>query len=184
MIPPPPNVLQDDLTLLLPPVPVSAETAHSPWVYAAAAGATLGAAALVWWWRRRHRIAPALAEPAETIALRELARWRSLPQDADLRVAVSAVSDTLRRYVNNRFGFGAPTMTSEEFQAEQASRHLLPPGHDRFWTPFLQSADAIKYAGYEPAAEQFMAMLDRAQTYVQRSDPATATPPSTTNSAP
>jgi hypothetical protein len=122
-------------------------------------------------WRRSSRKRSGRGEGPERIALRELAPWEGLADPGRYREAVSAVSGTVRRYAQARFGLLAPVLTTREFWSVQHASRRIPPEHIPFWEAFLEQSDQIKYAGVRPTAGQFEALLAAAIGFVDASRP-------------
>jgi hypothetical protein len=173
---PDPNVLQEDLTLLSPPdqvavpPPVHAAAVDKQTYYYVLGGILLVLLALIVWMRwhkRRARIKA--AEAVDAAALRELAEWRGLDDPEQFRDAISAISGTLRRYVEGRFGLRAPTLTTEEFWDFQRAEGKVPQAHEPFWEMFFAATDGIKYAGLVPNTDEFSRLLAAGVDFVQSS---------------
>jgi hypothetical protein len=170
---PAPDILEEDFTLLGPPDPVAAlasleHTVPSYHTYYLAAGVLMAAVLLVLLWRQwRHRRARILAgEAAHATALRELAGWRELTDKQRYPEAVTAVSGTLRRYVEARFGLTAPKLTTEEFWERQRIQQRVPRAHEPFWEMFFGATDGIKYASLIPDSHEFTRLLEAAVNFV------------------
>lgn len=179
MTTPAPIPLQEDLTLLAHPAAAAAPVGVPVWTYGIAALVLLALAAWGWSRRRSRQATRALraAETPEAIALQQLARWHPFPAEAHPREAVAAVSGTMRRYAEARFGLPAPTLTTEEFWHEQETRRSMPAGCESFWTAFLRLCDAVKYAGQSASSEQFAGLLASAREFVLTSAPSSSRSP-------
>ena len=155
--------------------------ARWPWI----AGGVAMLGILGWlahrWWRGRPRhVAP--PEPAHTRALRELDELgaRQLPQKGMVLDFYVLLSDTVRRYVEGRFGIRAPEQTTKEFL--QAARHhpSIREDHQRMLAAFLRAADMVKFAAQRPGPSECERGLDAARGFVRESMP---TDPSEANAA-
>ena len=118
----------------------------------AVAGAVAGA---VSWWRRRAariRAHEALVPPHEAAlrVLRELAAG-DLPERDPLAFH-HAVSDVLRRYLEQRFAVRAPERTTEELMLIVAEADWLDHVQRRALHAFLARCDQVKFAGSRPPA--------------------------------
>jgi hypothetical protein len=124
------------------------------------------------WWRGRPRHA-APPEPAHTRALRELDELgaRQLPQKGMVLDFYVLLSDTVRRYVEGRFGIRAPEQTTKEFL--QAARHhpSIREDHQRMLAAFLRAADMVKFAAQRPGPSECERGLDAARGFVRESMP-------------
>ena len=116
--------------------------------------AAAGAAAAFWWRRRAARIRAheALVPPhaAALRALRELAAG-DLPERDPLAFH-HAVSDVLRRYLEQRFAVRAPERTTEELMLILADADWLDNVQRRALHAFLARCDQVKFAGSRPPA--------------------------------
>jgi hypothetical protein len=159
--------LVEDLHLLVNPAVAQAEARHRMHVaVVAAAVAAVLLVVLLLRLRRRDRARSAPREAPEAVALRELAAWDGLGDEARFREAVAAVSGTVRRYVEGRFGIHAPRMTTEEFFETLRTTRAIPEKFDPFWRDFMAEVDVIKYAGATPGLEQFRRLLEAARKFV------------------
>jgi hypothetical protein len=172
----PANVLQEDFTLLLPEQLLQqtredAAEGLTQTQYILLAAAVTAMLLLAWAWVRwRHRAsARRIAEAAHLTALKELAEWRQLTDETRYREAVAAISGTLRRYVERRYGIPASTSTTEEFWEIQNSNPRIPKVYDPFWQRFTSVGDLIKYAGRHPDTEQFKQLFGSSVQFVESS---------------
>ena len=144
-----------------------------PWY----AGAAAFAAMMGWlgwrWWRGRSRQDAAAELPHER-ALRELDELaaRQLPQKGLVLDFYVLLSDTVRRYVEGRFGIRAPEQTTKEFL--QAARHhpAIREDQQRMLAAFLRAADMVKFAAQRPGPAECDRGLDAARGFVRESEPA------------
>jgi hypothetical protein len=166
-----PNVLQDDLTLLSwpeEPGPILAKQVGTSSYYTVAI-VTVVVLVLAWIALRVRRYLknrPEYREPADAVALRELAQWQQLSDAGRYREAIVEVSATIRRYVEARFGLRAPLLTTEEFWIEQRKSAQIPDTYNPFWESFLDATDWIKYAGATPLSDQFNHLVTSAVDFV------------------
>ena len=109
------------------------------------------------------------ARLAREQALRELAEWQGLDEEARYREAVAAISGTLRRYVHHRYGLPADLLTTEEFWIAQAAQRAIPPAHDVFWQAFLNAGGYIIYAGRQPGGDEVRRLVDSSVQFVESS---------------
>lgn len=143
------------------------------WPYWVGAGALLLLAlALAWWLRRRRRpkaaIVPIIRQrPADEVALEALRRLdtRRLPVDGKFKEYYVALSEILRRYLEDGFGVAALEETTEELLYD-LGRH----GFDRDLLNRIRSmceaSDLVKFAKYEPSIEDAVRELDRVRDFV------------------
>jgi hypothetical protein len=120
-----------------------------PWFWPALiAGTVLLAWGVYALWRRlRRRRQPRALLPFE-IALQRLEEMRALMQPAAAREFSIAVSDVVRRYIEERFGVTATHRTTEEFLHDLlGSSHAPLARHRALLSEFLQQCDLVKFAG-------------------------------------
>ena len=84
---------------------------------------------------------------------------------------VIAVSDALRSYLEERFGFRAPERTTEEFLHELQSTKLLLLDQKESLGEFLQQCDFVKFAKYEPGETELRHLHDAAIQLVTETEP-------------
>ena len=120
-----------------------------PWI---AGGLLLAGliAALVWWLgkRSREKEAAKVKEPAHITALRNLDKYRGekfwAPEKQ--KAFYSGVTDTLKSYMEARFGVDAPEMTTAEvFDALKNEKDITPEVYENTKELF-EIADFVKFA--------------------------------------
>ena len=120
-----------------------------PWI---GAGLLLAAlvAALIWWLRRRSRAKEAekVREPAHITALRNLDRYRGEKFWAPDKQKgfYSGVTDTLKTYIEARFGVDAPEMTTAELFGALKSEKDITPELYTDAKELFEIADFVKFA--------------------------------------
>ncbi len=138
------------------------------WFWPALIGAAvlLGAACYgVWrWLRRRRRPRPLL--PFEA-ALQRLEEIRALMQPASAREFSIAVSDIVRRYIEQRFEVTATHQTTEEFLRDllESSNPALAR-HRSLLSEFLYQCDLVKFAGMSLSLRGMESLHDSARAFV------------------
>lgn len=78
----------------------------------------------------------------------------------------SRLSDIVRQYIERRFSLMAPERTTEEFLREVRHNPLLRDEHQRLLRNFLESADMVKFALYEPHREEAEKAFSAAREFV------------------
>ncbi|MGA1266611.1 MAG: hypothetical protein ACO32J_05480 [Phycisphaerales bacterium] len=141
-----------------------------PW-YAGGAGLAALLAWMAWrWWKGRAQVSPP-PEPVDVRALRELDELaaRELPAKGLVLDFYVLLSDTVRRYVEGRFGIRAPEQTTKEFL--QAARHhpAIREDHQRMLAAFMRAADLVKFAAQRPGRTECEHGLEAARGFVQES---------------
>ena len=140
-----------------------------PWI-----GLGLGIAALialaVWLiirYRRRHGEEAQKKDPAHIVALRKLDNYRGSKMWAPekQKAFYSGVTDTLRAYMTERFGFGAMEMTTaeifDEMKGKDAPEKVVGEVKELF-----ERADFVKFAKYVASDDENAAALPVAVRFV------------------
>ncbi|MFV0554790.1 MAG: hypothetical protein ACK5LR_08810 [Mangrovibacterium sp.] len=110
-------------------------------------------------------------EPAHIIALRELERiktsedWKN---EEHAKLYFSELSDTLRTYIQNRYGINAMEYTTVEIMhAFKLQKDLLEPKASEHLKDTLELADLVKFAKFKPLAEECERSLSLAFLFVK-----------------
>ena len=139
-----------------------------PWLLPAViAGAVLLAfgAWRLWRWLRRRR-QPRVLLPFE-IALQRLEEMRALMQPDDAREFSIAVSDVVRRYIEERFSVTATHRTTEEFLRDLLETSHAPLArHRALLSEFLQACDLVKFAGMSLTLQNMESLHHSARAFV------------------
>jgi hypothetical protein len=99
-----------------------------------------------WRWARRRRSPRALA--LFEIALQRLEEIRALMQPSSVREFSIAISDIVRRYIEDEFKVTATHRTTEEFLRDLLdSSNASLAAHRNLLAQFLQQCDMAKFAG-------------------------------------
>ena len=148
------------------------------------AGVTLGALALaiilfvLWKYFQKQKqnvpIAPPI--PAHVRAKQKLDA--ALALIAQPKPFVTAVSDTARTYLEERFDFHAPERTTEEFLRELGGTKLLLPEQKESLGKFLGSCDLVKFAKYEPGEKELRGLHSSAVQLIEETEPRPLNPES------
>jgi hypothetical protein len=135
-----------------------------PAVIAGAVLLVLGGWGLWRWLRRRRR--PRVLLPFE-IALQRLEEMRALMQPEDAREFSIAVSDVVRRYIEERFAVTATHRTTEEFLHDLLeSSHAPLARHRALLSEFLQQCDLVKFAGMSLTLQNMESLHQSARAFV------------------
>lgn len=157
---------------ITPPVAL-AQRGGPLWLWGLAAAVALGGlgGALLWWRARRRQperlVAP--PEPAHRLALAALQRLQrddliGQQRGEEFYVRLSAI---VRHYVEWRFGVRAPEQTTEEFLATVLHTGGLVAGHRDLLSVFLQQCDLVKFARYQPTADDMQQAFASAKNFVE-----------------
>jgi hypothetical protein len=174
------EVLQPELKDLRPPTGVEVEPAppagRSLLLLATVTTATLALAAAgvgVVWWRRRRKREPPLP-PAEQ-ALADLDRLEeSLTADPLPARQIDALAETVRRYLEARFGVAARRRTTHELLAALQAGDRFPALLQPPLQELLEHCDLARFAGLGLTAEQGRALIGQARSLVRQTTPPAA----------
>lgn len=152
--------------------------------YGGAAGLLLAFALAVAyrWWRRRPRPVPPPPppRPAWVVALEALhdIRHARLVEQGRLDIHLERVSNTLRVYLGDRYGFDGLECTTDEIVAQLAQRSDAATIREGAQA-LLREADLVKFADVEPEATQCVEALATAERIVRDTTPSStlASPP-------
>lgn len=76
------------------------------------------------------------------------------------------LSSIIRHYLEDRFALRAPELTTEEFLRVAQSSDRLSDEHKKLLQGFLADCDRVKFAGYEPGAEESQGVLEAARRFL------------------
>jgi LPXTG-motif cell wall-anchored protein len=150
----------NDLRPIQPPVRLPGEM---DWVWWTLAGLVVVGALAVWWYRRRRlqaSMTPVAVIPPHIRARQRLAEALLFISEPDR--FCTAVSNTLRVYLEERFHLHAPERTTEEFLAELQGSPVLNAEQKKSLQHFLQSCDLVKFARFEPTETTLRDLHDSA----------------------
>jgi hypothetical protein len=136
-----------------------------------------------WRWRNRRR-RPRALRPFE-IALQSLEDIRPLMQPSTVREFSIAISDVVRRYIEDEFRVTATHLTTEEFLHDLLnSSNASLAAHRQLLAQFLQQCDVAKFAGVSLTSRIMESLHQSARSFViETSKPVPAAPAGTPSSA-
>jgi Domain of unknown function (DUF4381) len=114
------------------------------------------------WGSRRAK----MLTPREA-ALGALARLRGSVTDGSDHEFGVGVSDVLRRFLGEALGLAAPRQTTEEFLVSLQGSLRFVPAEQEALAAFLHQSDYLKYAQGEATAEQRLALIEAAESFVR-----------------
>ncbi len=136
-----------------------------------------GLAAWAWWrWQRRPVTVP-MVEPPDPVAVARARIEAARVHLEDPRAYVAAVSDAVRRYLEDRFGLRAPEQTTEEFLEGLNRRPLLDVRHQGLLSGFLEQCDLVKFAGWRPGSGELGGLESAANRFVDETAPTASAGP-------
>ena len=130
-------------------------------------------ALLALWTRKRKReaIEAALrARPPDEIAYERLSELRSmkLPEKGLIKEYYIRLSEIVRYYLEGRFFFRAPEMTTEEFLESLREDPELKAEHKQLLREFLSHCDMVKFAKYGPTPLEMLDSFSSAERLVDQ----------------
>ena len=136
-----------------------------PWVVGISL-AGLGAIGAGVWFVRRPRPGPPPPPPHQVAmeALRALVA-RDLVAHGEIEPFFVHLTGIVREYIENAFGVRAPEQTTEEFLQHVVDAPSVA-AHRAALEPFLQTADAVKFARFTPDAAMIQRAFDTARDFI------------------
>jgi hypothetical protein len=180
------STLKVDTTLAIkdvkPPIPIPL-TLTEILVYLGIALALILAAYFLYrYWKKRQQKKTGEAfvpppRPAHTVALEQLAllREKKLWQQGLIKQYYSEVTEIVRRYFENRYGFMALEQTTEEIMHALGKHHHAKVVWDET-ERILRRADLVKFAKYQPGIREHEEMFAVALDIVDRTTAVPAAP--------
>jgi hypothetical protein len=140
------------------------------WVWVLGTAAVIAAAGF-WVNLRRKRIKELVRifKPAHEIAYERLRALvaQDLVKAGKIKEFYERLSDILRHYIEHRFNLRAPERTTEEFLAELPSSGALAQPEQQRLGEFLRHCDLVKFAKYNPTAEQIQKTFDVVKNFIE-----------------
>ena len=158
------------------PDPVELPVNHAALLVGIIIGALViagGAAAFLWLKKRKEPQGEIVRKPPHVIAYEQLEKLvaSGLIEAGRIEEYYVLLSDTIRTYLENRFGLRAPEMTTEEFLAAAANDSKLKDGHKKLLSRFLTHCDLVKFARYGPDVEEMNSAYESAKQFVHETAP-------------
>jgi hypothetical protein len=140
------------------------------WVWVLCAGVVIAVAGSLFYIRhKRIKELVRIFKPAHEIAyerLQALVR-QDLVKAGKIKEFYERLSDILRHYIEHRFNIRAPERTTEEFLAELPSAGVLSQSEQERLGEFLRHCDLVKFAKYNPTAEQIQKTFDLVKDFIE-----------------
>ncbi len=138
-----------------------------PWIAGIGIATLAAVGAGVWYVRRPRPVAP--PPPAHEVALDALRALvaRDLVAAGQVEQFFVLLSAIVRSYIEDAFGVHAPEQTTEEFLHNVSSAPAVA-AHRTALAPFLQVADEVKFARYEPDKAVIQRAFDTARDFIQQ----------------
>ena len=134
--------------------------------------ALLATVTLLIWHRRQRKYTPG---ESALIKLAQLEQ-RDLLAAGETHIFYCCLTDIIRHYIEDRFGYRAPKQTTSEFLSAVQREDLLCDKHQAPLQEFLQVADMVKFACHSPSHDEAAAAIGKARQFVHdtaREDTAT-----------
>jgi len=125
----------------------------------------------VWNYYRKQAAMPPLVPVIPPHVRARRALEKALLLISEPKPFTTAVSDTLRSYLEERFTFRAPERTTEEFLYELQGTNLLTSEQKASLADFLAQCDLVKFAKYEPTETELRNLHDAALRLVNETEP-------------
>ncbi len=145
-----------------------------PWLWMVYVLAAIGILYALWkiyrYWKNRKK--PDIIKLPHEIAFERLEAARLLMNSEKVREFSIAVSDAIRRYIEDRFQVAAAHRTTEEFLyhlMRDASSPLTP--YSASLDDFLKHCDLAKFARWDLSSEEMQSMYESARKLVQGTIP-------------
>jgi hypothetical protein len=118
--------------------------------------------------RREPRLAVERKRSPEEIASEALGALlaEDLPGQGLFKDFYVRLTGIVRVYIEETTGLKAPEQTTEEFLREMRTRATFSAERSIQLQEFLEAADMVKYAGQQPASDQIVRSIRRAQEFV------------------
>ena len=142
------------------------------WILWSAGGAVVLAIViglLIW---RRRRLEKVVEEERKSPLETALAALEQLEKDdlvskGELKEYYGRVSSILREYVEGRYGLQAPERTTEEFMEDlRRDSGTLTKEQKSLLEKFLMHCDLVKFAKFEPSADEVRATFESCKEFV------------------
>jgi hypothetical protein len=120
-----------------------------------------------WRWLARRRVAPEHQYTPQELAYIELERL--IESDLirqDVKQFYVELTGIVRRYIERTTGVHAPEQTTEEFLREISAGNVFPASDRERLRSFLESADLVKFAAYEPRSADLEETFERAKSFL------------------
>lgn len=120
-------------------------------------------------WRKKRQQTNALPElTPQQLAHSELHDLLgSKLSKTDVKEFFVQLTAVVRRYIERTTGVNAPDQTTEEFLREVNQQDLFAEAENTRLESFLESADLVKFAGYQPDEESIKESTHRAKKFIE-----------------
>jgi hypothetical protein len=172
------SVLSEDIPSLadLKPAAIPIElpvTYATNWLWAGVGIVALVVSGIVVWQIRRGRTASERKLTPQELTPQELAQLElgrivdDKLAEADVKAFYVELTGVVRRYIERSTGVNAPEQTTEEFLRQIVEDALFADEDQLRLKEFLEAADLVKFAAFEPDASDIDFSIDRARNFIQ-----------------
>lgn len=133
----------------------------------AGAGALLIAAVVVWRIRRVRAVAERQLSPQELAELELGQIIQNKLSESDVKKYYVELTAVVRRYIERSTGVNAPDLTTEEFLRQIVDDAIFADEEQARLRGFLEAADLVKFAAYEPEESDIESSIQRARMFIQ-----------------
>ncbi len=92
---------------------------------------------------------------------------KDLIEKGEIKQFYQEISNILRIYIENRFGFNAPEQTTEEFLQELNNQNSLKAEYKKLLKIFLTHCDLVKFAEHQPTNNDIQNTFDSCKNFIQ-----------------
>lgn len=129
---------------------------------------TIALLGLYLWRRSRSNVSREPELTPQQLAWRELNDLLSSKlSESDVKEFFVQLTGVVRRYIERSTGVRAPEQTTEEFLREVTKTSVFAEAENQRLAAFLESADLVKFAGYQPDPENIKQSTHLAKQFIQ-----------------
>lgn len=133
----------------------------------AGVGALFIAAIVVWRIRRGRAVAQRKLTPQELAELELGQIVQNKLSESDVKKFYVELTAVVRRYIERSTGVNAPDLTTEEFLRQIVDDAIFADEEQVRLRGFLEAADLVKFAAFEPEAADIESSIERARMFIQ-----------------
>lgn len=138
------------------------------WLWIGAGVGALFAAAIVVWRIRRGRAVRQRELSPQELAELELGKIvQNKLSESDVKKFYVELTAVVRRYIERSTGVNAPDLTTEEFLRQIVDDAIFADEEQVRLRGFLEAADLVKFAAFEPEASDIESSIERARMFIQ-----------------
>ena len=131
------------------------------------AGALIAAAMVVWRVRRGRAVSERQLTPQELAQLELGQIVENKLAESDVKAFYVELTAVVRRYIERSTGVNAPEQTTEEFLRQIVDDAIFADEEQLRLKGFLEAADLVKFAAFEPQASDIESSIERARMFIQ-----------------